>query len=375
MLLRKSYITLVLGLLGGFSIYIAVLGAILGLSLAAYLVAYLIILFFLPAIVKRKYIFRFSWCRTFLWLFLFFALYSIKYSVSHVASHEKLLNILYSIVSPLLIWELIIGWIPDIKTKILSVEKNIINISKWLLVLSFLLFILGFTVNYNPGRYGLVGMINPIWAGRIFACLTLWIGYEYIYLKKRSVNSVFFVFLGGCLVYKTGSNGPLLAFSLCCLILMKDKLNARRVIYIILILSIFVIAFLLGERGADAAMFSFLARMDLIDFVLAFHPQNIWLGAGIGSFGVLYLNVDKIIYPHNIFLEVYFEWGIIGLVLFVSVLILLLSKMQLNYVTIAFLFYLINSLFSGDIVGNNFFFFFLYLSSFVAVDKERCRRN
>ena len=108
----------------------------------------------------------------------------------------------------------------------------------------------------------------------------------------------------------------------------------------------------------------------MIEFVLELALKNIWFGNGIGSFGILFLNADEYYYPHNLLLEFYIEYGIIGVLLFMLPVLLILRKSSLNYITIATAFYFINSMFSGDIVGNNFLFIFLYLSSFIVNCKK-----
>lgn len=370
MLSQKFIVALLVGLLGGFSVYISVLGALCGLPVPAYLLSYLIILAFFPLIIKRKYILRFAWSRLLIWVLIIYVLYSVKYSLSHVVAHEKIVNIVYTIVAPLLIVDLMGGCLQNFSDKILNAKKNIIFFSKIFIFLSFLLFVLGFTVNYQTGRYGLVGMINPIWACRIFACLTLWIAYQFFYEKKQNFFSGILMLMGMYLVYKTGSNGPLLVLFLCSLAFFKDSLNLSKILLILFFLIIAVSIVLLSGRGAVSMLASYMLRFEMIEFVLELALKNIWFGNGIGSFGILFLNADEYYYPHNLLLEFYIEYGIIGVLLFMLPILLILRKSSLNYITIATAFYFINSMFSGDIVGNNFLFIFLYLSSFIVNCKK-----
>lgn len=364
--LRKCYILLSVGMLGGFSIFISVIGALLNLPLSAYLVGYLIILFFMPFVIKRTFIFRLSWFRVLIWMFVFYALYSLKYSISQIASYEKSINIIYSIVIPIFIIEMVAGWYNNFSLRVLSVERSLFFLAKLFILFSFLLFIMGFVVNYEPGRYGLVGMMNPIWASRIFACLSLWVSYDYFILKRYCISSFILIMMGLFLVYKTGSNGPLLSFFVCMVVLFKDRLDFGKVVLLMISVILFIVAFICGERGADASIYSYIGRMDMVEFVSGFSLDNIWIGSGIGSFGLLYLDVDEVYYPHNILLETYMELGVIGLILLVFIILFFFIKSKLNYLTIATGFYFINSLFSGDFVGNNFLFVFLYLSSFIS---------
>lgn len=123
MLSQKFIVVLLVGLLGGFSVYISVLGALCGLPVPAYLLSYLIILAFFPLIIKRKYILRFAWSRLLIWVLIVYVLYSVKYSLSHVVAHEKIVNIVYTIVAPLLIVDLMGGCLQNFSDKILNAKK------------------------------------------------------------------------------------------------------------------------------------------------------------------------------------------------------------------------------------------------------------
>ena len=87
------------------------------------------------------------------------------------------------------------------------------------------------------------------------------------------------------------------------------------------------------------------------------------MGYGIGSFGLLSWGEDVRFYPHNIFLEVALEMGVVGFFFF-SVLILIGFKSfyKNNLFFYLFLISLVNAQLSGDLVGNNYIFIFLFLS-------------
>lgn len=67
-----------------------------------------------------------------------------------------------------------------------------------------------------------------------------------------------------------------------------------------------------SEGGGDSAYSRILYTQFAIDKI----NKKPFLGYGIGSFGFEYTNIDDLDYPHNIFLEVWFELGIIPLILF-----------------------------------------------------------
>ncbi len=65
-------------------------------------------------------------------------------------------------------------------------------------------------------------------------------------------------------------------------------------------------------------------RVDQLNFVYeqALFFENVLLGHGTGSFGVLYAQADTRMYPHNFLAEVFFETGLIGLFMLVLFLFL-----------------------------------------------------
>ena len=70
---------------------------------------------------------------------------------------------------------------------------------------------------------------------------------------------------------------------------------------------------------------SVLGRIDYYTYTtkMIFSSLNsILFGYGIGSYGVLYVNIDVRKYPHNIFLESWFELGIIGFVLMILIILI-----------------------------------------------------
>ena len=85
-------------------------------------------------------------------------------------------------------------------------------------------------------------------------------------------------------------------------------------------------------------------------------------GNGSGNFSYVFDHKDIRSYPHNIFLEIVYEYGIIGLILFIIMVIfpfikgLKLGKPRHNYITksllVFWLYTLITSLVSSDISGN-----------------------
>jgi len=97
---------------------------------------------------------------------------------------------------------------------------------------------------------------------------------------------------------------------------------------------------------------SSLQRLNFMKF--AFHEsfENIsyflW-GHGFGSFGVFYFHIDERSYPHNLFIELFFELGIIGLFLFLFIIFYNLRFFKINnFFSLLLVFSLFNSMKSGN---------------------------
>ncbi len=91
-------------------------------------------------------------------------------------------------------------------------------------------------------------------------------------------------------------------------------------------------------------------RVDQLNFgmeLITDNFQDSMLGYGIGSFGILHTGKDGRSYPHNIFLEIWIEAGLIGLLAFFVFLWMIFSKNinGIRYISILVLIYiLMNSL-------------------------------
>ncbi|WP_245724168.1 O-antigen ligase family protein [Natronorubrum texcoconense] len=126
-----------------------------------------------------------------------------------------------------------------------------------------------------------------------------------------------------------------------------------------------------------------LARFDHVGSSVELWIQSPLFGHGIGSYGVLFWGEDIVAYPHNIILEVLSELGLIGLLLFGTIVVLSLSRLYLFYnflpknmgsFLVSFiLFWFISSLFSFDMTGNRYLFMSLalgYVSAGIYCSKE-----
>jgi len=106
---------------------------------------------------------------------------------------------------------------------------------------------------------------------------------------------------------------------------------------------------LLLDIGSDASVSTRLSYIDFSIDKIFENAGNFLLGSGIGSFGILYSGVDGREYPHNIFLEIQFELGLVGTAAIILFLIFYLKNIRLRGPLIyPFLYIFLNSLKSGS---------------------------
>jgi O-antigen ligase len=103
--------------------------------------------------------------------------------------------------------------------------------------------------------------------------------------------------------------------------------------------------------------------------------NNYFIGEGTGNFGFILFGFDSNGYPHNIFVELFYENGIIGLLLFLSLLFSTLwrsvhinNRIKRVLFTVSILFFLFASMTSGDITGNPFLFIFIVYANYCYLD-------
>lgn len=106
------------------------------------------------------------------------------------------------------------------------------------------------------------------------------------------------------------------------------------------------------------------------------NPFVFLFGNGIGSFGILVLKEDIRAYPHNILLEVFFEFGLIGLAIFISWIIYSLKFIsnKSKYISVFVLAYLaLNLLKSSSLIDIRLSF--IVLSVYILGKKELLEEN
>jgi len=197
-------------------------------------------------------------------------------------------------------------------------------------------------------------------------------GFNYIY------SSTIFLIMSAALLL-SGARGPLIAVTFSVLIgaLMLRRMN-RLLLFLLLLTSISIpflrnsyieartlnrLLLLVSVEGGGASAQGRLLRWK--DALSLLHDSPI-IGGGLGSFYYYFGNIDaEADYPHNIFLEVASETGMIGLILFIIVLVfpLIIHKpftyrRSASLTTLLMLFSAttVFALLSGDIADNRYLF-------------------
>ena len=215
--------------------------------------------------------------------------------------------------------------------------------------------------------------------------------------KKKGIDYFFAVF-GVFLLLFLGARGPLLAFFVFLILyflfklfrlvpipmfsIKKDIFSFRSVMVVngvvfllITLTSRFYSSFLLllertiyrtnlilgiGKQEADMGS-SVNVRVEQVNLSIDYifeNSSNFLFGSGIGGFGIIESGTDSRAYPHNVFLELWFELGIVGLLLFILFLFFALrGKGGLSYFGIILLAYILfNISKSNSIVDLRVFF-------------------
>lgn len=185
----------------------------------------------------------------------------------------------------------------------------------------------------------------------------------------------------------SGSKGPVISLIISLLFYVIYKVKKGKISYKKLFLlttpTIILIIYVLSKFTfiTDNRIFDTVSGQGSVDsrigpqifLINDFMDNNIFntiFGSGTGSFGYAYTGRDFSEYPHNIFLEILYENGLLGLMIFIGIICVLFynffndrieeSKIYLFIISI---FFLVNAQFSGDISTNVLFFIFAYLST------------
>jgi O-antigen ligase len=324
----------------------------------------------------------FPWIFFTVYLFIILLLGNNKLNLNDYGTYKFVLFIL-TVIFPsiiLLLWFLLLN----------NEQIGIENIKK---KIEIALFIFGFTTALKTlfvGFESAVVRVTIYDAGPLGLARNLAIGLiamtsliKNIYLKIP----IGFIFL--LAMFYTGSRGPFLAIMivLCLKIIFEAYTNKKLnfflpIILFLMIITIFILYDLVLADFFTRGSITFLSELNVITRIEIYKValmrffNSPLIGSGLGKF-----IVGTKSYPHNLFLELLAEIGIIGFALFI---IALRPMVTFNYKNPFFpyaLFSLIASMFSGDLTGTKILIIpsvlgLLHFSSLKSVNTNyRLRRN
>jgi O-antigen ligase len=226
--------------------------------------------------------------------------------------------------------------------------------------LSFFMVIVGLAEYFNGRLMGL-GIDNPIWYGRLLGIPIL----AALFFGKNSFLKWLTIIIGLILVYQTGSRAVLLGLILCFFIYGHHRKKFSRLLYIIIPLGISVIAIYLVATEGYGNVHSVAHRLAYWKVGLEMFYQSPLFGMGIGNFGLAYGDINILKYPHNLLIEILAELGLFGFILFILfILSVFKNSNKRGFLTMTFIFFIFNAMFSGDISTNNHLFWFGLAASF-----------
>lgn len=232
-----------------------------------------------------------------------------------------------------------------------------------------------FRYEESAGRYILPGIANPIWVSRYFGLLLIGLVYAFFKAGSRQHRNLAagfgIVVLGG--LFLSGSKTPFFAvFIVISLMLYSRNVSVMRLMKIAAFGALVLLPLVYFGSGSyilETEFFSMVYRLEAVGHV--FESQRFWLGNGIASYGPIIFNDDVEAYPHNLYLEAFFELGIVGL----GLMLLLTAKLVRSYdarlIDFFALYFWVNANMSGDVPGNAMFF----TVAFVAVMTGQAKRS
>ncbi len=207
------------------------------------------------------------------------------------------------------------------------------------------------------------------------------LGVLLIFLNYFNKN-IFLQFLTLALLFASSARGPII-FTIFLLFLINFKKNKRIIfnsilrykktffsLILLMIINLNYIAplfqksigrFLSLGSGIDESAISRVTMMKYALYQPFENMLNFLFGNGIGSFGLYYNGVDARGYPHNILLEIFFEMGFFGLIIFFFLLILTIKRFSVrnSIFSVLFFFAFLNAMKSSNLTSLWMFFLFM----------------
>ena len=292
----------------------------------------------------------------FLWIFI-----GVINSNSLEYSKIKALEILYTIIVPIILISIFSAHSRNLfnSQHLVSCILGSVYLSVWFIFFAFL-----FTKQTDEsGRYFLPGIENSIYFNRFIALFLLIIiiyttNSRFLFLKY--VTILFCIYL----IIQSASKGPILSLIITLLYFKTSKINISLILKITFWISAFVLIMLLFFKEnylLDTNFYSVYERLNFFDLIKKNLSFNYFTGIGTGGFGIFFFNEDSNFYPHNIFVELFVENGIIAVALFVIIIFFYLKNINKNnFLHLIAFYFLLASQTSGNLPSNNYLFVLLF---------------
>jgi len=235
-------------------------------------------------------------------------------------------------------------------------------------------------------RFGISGGVNPIVLGRYFGLLTIVNIITVYYVKNNYVKILcsFLIIITVLYTLLTGSKGP--TYSMMIAVLAFALLNRSRFVNLLkIIVPIILVGGILATNNKVQSVYSTIVYGDFaqeryfkeIDennsrFILIKRvekeiveagPFSLLLGKGLGGYGYFVTGESNgKAYPHNIFVEIVFELGVVGIAILLCLIVSMLftmwksSKNIDGYETTVWgtlvIYFMVNAQVSADLLGN-----------------------
>lgn len=309
-------------------------------------------------------------------LFLIYSFISLKWSPSESYGSSKLL-----IMAPSL---LVVFLLPNFILRNILLFQTLIFYTAIAFII-YIYFSIGVDILLTTSnRFTIIEDVNPIKLARFFGFTIISSIFFLRAIKPTAIPrtllvvSILLMFL---LMLFTGSKGPVfsLVISLIALYLIEKRIYFGFIIFFMVgVLISLILKYLLDFSTAEFFMFRFNIEVDSnysvesrstfiehgFNMFTSSNFSDLLFGHGIGSFD--HIPEIDVKYPHNIVLELLYEFGILVLFIFIYFLVktfhglfLLKSDDVSKYLMVMILFLFIISLTTGDISGNYLLFWFM----------------
>lgn len=244
------------------------------------------------------------------------------------------------------------------------------------LLLSVIVFTIDYSILYESRttQFGdTIEALNVITLGRISGLILL-VSFIGLLNESKTLNKLFFVFPiigGGAFLFLAGTRGAIISLLVSLLVLLIYKYRESELISFKSISLLLILAFVGFNFVKELAVYDRLMDLYLMDYSEVTSGRNVLyeyaiqtfydnpFGTELGMYNTLYGT-----YPHNMILEFAVMFGVFGIIMITAIILFglynshKLLKQHHQYIVIIpaiWIYALVNTMFSGDININSFF--------------------